>query len=131
MLISCFSPEDGGDVFLRNQLDLNGLHDVLSQKIELLNLLLQHCLKVMCKTRENAPIAAVWLLVSMLKHNRSEMVAVLGPFEALPYYILYSYIVSMLRIPGNPSTYLGLRDEICSLKSFVIFIGLSVKSAVK
>jgi hypothetical protein len=23
----------------------------------------------------------------MLKHNRSEMVAVLGPFEALPYYI--------------------------------------------
>jgi hypothetical protein len=25
--------------------------------------------------------------LSLIKHNRSEMVAVLGPYEALPYYI--------------------------------------------
>jgi hypothetical protein len=26
-----------------------------------------------------------------IKHNRSEMVAVLGPYEALPYYYVYTY----------------------------------------
>jgi hypothetical protein len=30
-------------------------------------------------------------LLAYCKHNRSEMVAVLGPFEALPYYILLAY----------------------------------------
>jgi hypothetical protein len=30
------------------------------------------------------------------KHNRSEMVAVLGPYEALPYYILYTYMTALV-----------------------------------
>jgi hypothetical protein len=34
-------------------------------------------------------------ITSPLKHNRSEMVAVLGPFEALPYYI-HTYIHTLL-----------------------------------
>jgi hypothetical protein len=30
-----FDPEDGGKMFLRNVFDFNGLHDIISQYIEL------------------------------------------------------------------------------------------------
>jgi hypothetical protein len=40
----------------------------------------------------NRILAAACFAYSLtLKHNRSEMVAVLGPYEALPYYI-HTYI---------------------------------------
>jgi hypothetical protein len=37
-------------------------------------------------------VSPIWMMISSAlrnsgKHNRSEMVAVLGPYEALPYYI--------------------------------------------
>jgi hypothetical protein len=36
--------------------------------------------------------ADILLFIYFVKHNRSEMVAVLGPYEALPYYIhIYLY----------------------------------------
>jgi hypothetical protein len=37
LLVFFFEPEDGGDIFLRNvdELTFNGLHGVISQKIEL------------------------------------------------------------------------------------------------
>jgi hypothetical protein len=39
-------------------------------------------------TFSDAPLYhIICLLTSQLKHDRSEMVAVLGPYEALPYYI--------------------------------------------
>jgi hypothetical protein len=38
------------------------------------------------------------------KHNRSEMVAVLWPFEALPYYI-HTYVPSTLTYQENSTLY--------------------------
>jgi hypothetical protein len=40
------------------------------------------------------------ILYLIHKHNRSEMVAVLGPFEALPYYI-HTYLIHKIRYPGG------------------------------
>jgi hypothetical protein len=36
-----------------------------------------------CSNRAVLPM----MIMIMIKHNRSEMVTVLGPYEALPYYI--------------------------------------------
>jgi hypothetical protein len=35
LLGSLFDPKDGGDMFIRRRLTFNGLHGVISQKIEL------------------------------------------------------------------------------------------------
>jgi hypothetical protein len=52
----------------------------------------QICLLYVCKYKYFHCKAS-----SFKKHNRSEMVAVLGPNEALPYYIVHTYIHHRLK----------------------------------